>query len=370
MHDFQTSAKPNIDDLLKKLDSSLGKASSKIDDRKCTAASKDGDGICEVRRGVSIGDKENSRDDGPNIEQSTKPSLFGLSKQKQEIDKLRTFSVQLQLMHKKGRARQQGASAVDLNVSGSRLGNTSSNENAHQLATHRVSNCRYLVCNSTVGNSVSTEESQHEELVKNALRMASASTKIQSVFKGGMTRSKLARDKLKIVQANKIACAWRGFVARRLLVVKKAEVTQLQICTVAASSIQAGWRSRLAHARFTQIQFKIIKCQSIVRMWLAMRRLCILNQEVSSALTRYNMQVGSERTTSVDVALMQPLATLELQLKAIVALQSKWGVFAVTKCEFKTKEQRVLEDGAATSISAWWRRVYHRAKFTKAVRGT
>jgi hypothetical protein len=60
---------------------------------------------------------------------------------------------------------------------------------------------------------------KHEEVVKQALRMASAATKIQSTFRGSMLRINLLRSKKQqaalIKAASEISCAWRRFYCRR-----------------------------------------------------------------------------------------------------------------------------------------------------------
>lgn len=359
MHEVSTIENPSIDDLMVKLDSSLGKARSKINDHKSAlAVAAQRDAVSTTQReddNILLEDKENCNRDKPDSTASVKPSLFRLSEQKKEVDKLRIFSVQLQLMHTKGRAAMN-ASTTDSSLSNfpdTRSDNISSMESAHLLAngtartdasavTYRVSNCRNLVSNSTVGNSTSSEES-HQEVVMNALRMASASTKIQAVFKGSKVRSKLARDRI-----------------------------QQQVVNVAATSIQAKWRARVNLVKYRQSKRNIVISQAIVRMWLAMRRLNILCAEVTVAFERYRSQLELKNSSisTLDMTLSQPLTKLEQLLKTIAALQLKWGVFAVTKCEFKTKEQRALEDKNVTAISAWWRAVHCKAAFNKTVKGT
>jgi hypothetical protein len=242
------------------------------------------------------------------------------------MDKLRTFSIQLQLMHKKGRPATNKAVATDSipNISGSRLEscsmdsthlNTTTRSVDASTVTYRASNCRQLISNSTVGNSASSEEAAHEEVVKNALRMASASTRIQSVFKGSTVRRKMNEEKVKMTKAEKIACAWRCLVARRLLAFKKAEM-------LAASSIQACWRAAAALKQYRQVRCKVVKCQASIRMWLSLRRLNILSKEVSSSLQRYSKQLGPD-ASAVDATLTQPLIRLQKQLNALTTLQSK-----------------------------------------------
>lgn len=254
------------------------------------------------------------------------------------MDKLRTFSVQLQLMHKKGRQATHKAGAIDSfpNVSGGGL-NSSTMESSYlstatrsvdaSAVTYRVSNCRYPTSTSTVGNSVSSEETAHDEVVKNALHMASASTKIQSVFKGSKVRSKMNEENVKAAKAERIVCAWRCFVARRLLAMKKTEMS-------AATSIQACWRAHAALKKYRQVSCKVVKCQASIRMWLSLRRLNILSQEVSSILQRYSNQLGVEHT-AVDATLTQPLIRLQQQLNALSTLQSKW----VCTCNYQMRVQ-------------------------------
>ncbi|KAL7508394.1 hypothetical protein ACHAXN_005468 [Cyclotella atomus] len=363
------SNKSSIDDILKKLDSSLGTVRSTIDEHKSLCGQND-DVVCKSHDGEEIEDKENSSRAAPNIA-STKPALFDLSEQKKEMDKLRTFSIQLRLMHKKGRPANQKAGTIDSfpNISGSRLNSCSMESSCLKTTTrsvdasavtYRVSNCRYLTSTSTVGNSVSSEETAHEEVVKNALRMALASTKIQSVFKGSKVRRNMNEGKVKVAKAEKIANSWRCFVARRLLAIKKAEMS-------AATSIQACWRAHAALKKYRQVRCKVMKCQASIRMWLSLRRLSILSQEVSCSLQRYSNQLGVE-PTAVDATLTQPLIKIQQQLNAFARLESKWGVLAITRCEFKTKEERILEDGTATKLSSWWRRVHYQAVYKKAIR--
>lgn len=131
--------------------------------------------------------------------------------------------------------------------------------------------------------------------------------------------------------------------------------------------LQFSYKSA-ALKQYRQVRCKVVKCQASIRMWLSLRRLNILSKEVSSSLQRYSKQLGPD-ASAVDATLTQPLIRLQKQLNALTTLQSKWGVFAIKRCEFKTKEERLLEDWASTKVSSWWKTVHYRAVYKKAVRG-
>jgi hypothetical protein len=372
MHDIHAAQKPTIDDVLKKLDA-LGKIGEHkprtIENDVVPSASRDEILDSSQADENTNEDKENCRDDTPNATSMSfkKTSLLGMAEQRKETDKLRTFSIQLQLMHQKGRKNPAPMPNVSLDPTSPNesptLGNVTASIDA-SATTYRVSNCRL-----SVGKSTSSEDSQHEELVRQALRMAGASTKIQSVFRGHMARSEKRAAAFKIVQATKIACAWRGFVARRILKTKKEELAKQQLRMKLTVAIQTRWRAKIAITSFHQARSKIIHLQSSIRMWFAMKRVTILTREVSLTLKRYYSELGCERIMMADVMLCHPMARLEQQLKAVAVLQSKWGIFAVNKCEIKTKEQQILEATSATTIASVWKKFHYQAAFKRALRG-
>ena len=300
-------------------------------------------------------DKENSKLAAPNTKMlSKKSSVRRLAERYKETEKLRTFSIQLQQMHEKGR-RKHSSVSVSPSLSRNQLENVSSNGSGTycngttcteaSATLFRTSDCRQLMGTSN-NDLISSEQYKHQELAKEALRMASASTKVQALFRGIQVRNDMEAE-------------------------KKAEEARLTRCIGAATFIQTEWRAHAAVTSFKHTISKTVELQAAVRMWIAMRRVKIMSDCVPMTIKSYQNELGCENITALDKLLNDPLLRLEQQLNAVSSIQSKWGAFAKTNSNHEFDAgRRMIEDEAATRISALWRMFSKLAAYKRAVRGT
>ena len=345
MNDLQQNKKSTIDNLFKKLDGSLALARGNM--------KIEGSKACQNVAAVlhQEDDKENSHLDASNKKMLLGPSL-SLTEQANEMEKLRNFSIQLQLMHEKGR-RNINTTSVSPSSSSNQSESCSCTESSNTSAANsRVSNARQVndapaTSNNSIdhSSSITSEQSKHDELVKEALLMATASKKIQAVFRGKQVRNNIEAE-------------------------KKAEEARLTLCMNAATLIQAKWRAFVAVRSFVHTVSNIIKLQATVKMWIAMRRVHIMSDKVSTTLKSYRNDVGCDFIVDLDIVLSHPLRRLEHQLNAVSSIQSKWGIFSkfYLNCQFD-EAQRMIEEKAATTIVASWKRFSLRAAFERDIRG-
>ena len=374
MNDLQHNKKPTTDNLFKKLDGSLAVARGDI--------KIEGSKACQNVAAVlhQKDDKENSHLDASNKKMLLGPSL-SLAEQANEMEKLRNFSIQLQLMHEKGRRNINNTSVSPTSSSNQSESCSCTESSITSAANSRVSNSRQVndapaTSNNSIDHSSSntSEQSKHDELVKEALLMATASKKIQAVFRGQHVRSNIEAEKkaqearltLCMNAATLIQAKWRAFVAVRSF----AEEARLTLCMNAATLIQAKWRAFVAVRSFVHTVSNIIKLQATVKMWIAMRRVHIMSDKVSTTLKSYRNDVGCDFIVDLDMVLSHTLRRLEHQLNAVSSIQSKWGVFSkfYANCQFD-EVQRMIEEKAATTIVASWKRFSLRAAFERDIRG-
>ncbi|KAL7478901.1 hypothetical protein ACHAW6_004656 [Cyclotella cf. meneghiniana] len=382
--------KPTIDDVLKKLEKISLIHYDASDDAKGGQRNRPN---CDLRQDhdeVHPEDKENrSQPIGAPI--STLPSPLPLpfgevGQYQKETEKLRSLSIQLRLMRQKGhRGHSKDAVVASIKTSA-----TESKESYSQAV------------NGPIVQVMSAEKllalAKHEEVVKQALRMASAATKIQSTFRGSMLRINLLRSKKEHAAltnaASKISCAWRRFccrrefihivrdvvvcqsVARRRSSKKKVDLVRSELRINAATVIQANWRAYSAMQKFGKTKSRILKSQATVRTWLAVRRLKLLSQQVSFALRRYYGDLGCNYVTAVDVTLCQPMVRLQQQMAACTDIQTNWGVFAAKKCRLESKHRwrseregkQRMKASAVTKLTSAWRRYYYQTTYKQTVR--
>jgi hypothetical protein len=154
--------------------------------------------------------------------------------------------------------------------------------------------------------------------------------------------------------------------------------------------------------KFGKTKSRIVKSQATVRMWLAVRRLKLLSQEVSFALRRYYGDLGCNYVTAVgrsscesriaslvlfstkpnhlisfsDVTLSQPMIRLQQQMAACTDIQTNWGVFAAKKCRLESKHRgryeregnQRMKASAVTKLASAWRRFYYQTTYKRTVR--
>eukprot|EP00804_Cyclotella_cryptica_P025103 CCRYP_012973-RA/>CCRYP_012973-RA protein AED:0.32 eAED:0.32 QI:263/1/1/1/0.83/0.71/7/1564/581 len=383
--------KPSFDDVLKKLEKVSRIHYVASDDATKKQSS---DQICDTRQAsdeMRIEDKENrsARIDAPRTGLASPKLLHPLrttGQQQKESDKIRSLSIQLRLMRQKG----QRGHLKDADVTGMKTSVAGNKET------------KYEAVNGLAVQGKSFEEQEelakHEEVVKQALRMASAATKLQSTFRGSMRRIKLLRSKEEEAALTKaatgISCAWRGFccrreyiqtvrdvivcqsLARRRSSKKRVELVRSELRINAATVIQSKWRAHATMHEFGKTQASIVKSQATVRMWLAVRRLKLLSREVSFALRRYYSDLGCKYVTAVDVTLSQPMVRLQQQLAACTDIQSKCGVLATRKCRLssndmgssKGEDKEHMKANAATKLSSAWRRFHYEKIYNVTVR--
>lgn len=104
---------------------------------------------------------------------------------------------------------------------------------------------------------------------------------VQSVWRGSIVRGKVSSNKLASIVC--IQAAFRGFRIRRALFQMRQRVWQVDRArraqrVVAATRIQGRWRSFIAETYFIRTLVDILIAQTIVRRWLAKRRLVSLRK--------------------------------------------------------------------------------------------
>ena len=116
-----------------------------------------------------------------------------------------------------------------------------------------------------------------------------AATQIQCFFRRTVAQRRLAQLKLahgtkRELAALCIQCAWRGHRAKVQLNVLKQ--VKLEKETKAAIEIQKTWRCYRDTQRYRLILARIVKCQSVARMYLASRRVAKLKLERAASIRK------------------------------------------------------------------------------------
>lgn len=390
-----TIEKPTIDDVLKKLE--------KISRIQCVASD---DGTrkqssspnCDTRQALEetqSEDKENRSEliDAPGSglapSKMLAPPFRTAGQQQKESDKIRSLSIQLRLMRQKG----QRGHMKNLDLRGTKTFIAGSME-APSEAVYGLA----VQGRSEITSDEQEQLAKHEEVVKQALRMASAATKLQSAFRGSMLRIKLLQMKKNAAAlanaASGISRAWRRFycrrkyiqivrdvilcqsVARRCSSKKKAEEVKSKRRIKSATIIQTKWRTHAMMQEFGNAKSRIVKSQATLRMWLTARRLKVLSREVSFALKKYYSELGCKYITAVDVTLSQSMVRLHQQMAACMDIQAKCGVFASKKYQLESnyrehsegEEKKQMKSNAVTKLSSSWRRFHFQTMYTRTLR--